>query len=121
MVETETGTATVEKCMAGNTADLQTTPSDPGTGQPAAAAAATVTASATVAAPPAAAEPPDTAVEAEGEAEARAERVLLLSPTGRDAAILKDQLVRRGYLVHICRDIAGLCEEIDAGAGSAFV
>jgi two-component system, sensor histidine kinase len=60
-------------------------------------------------------------VASESDADLLAERVLLLSPTGRDAAILKDQLVRRGFVVEICPDIAALCGAIDEGAGAAFV
>jgi len=63
----------------------------------------------------------DADVACDADADTLAERVLLLSPTGRDAAILKDQLVRRGFVVEICPDIAALCGAIDEGAGAAFV
>src|SRR5579859_1245780 len=49
------------------------------------------------------------------------ERVLLLTPTGRDAQLLSEQLSRRGFAVHVCRDLSELCEQVTRDAGAAFV
>ena len=44
-------------------------------------------------------------------------RVLVLAPTGRDAANSAKILVQAGLECLACRDIADLCAEMDAGAG----
>jgi len=47
------------------------------------------------------------------------ERVLVLAPLGRDAAIARSILTDAGLPVMICNDLACLCEELDEGAGDS--
>ncbi|MEZ0268255.1 MAG: ATP-binding protein [Phycisphaerae bacterium] len=56
-----------------------------------------------------------------GDAVDRPERVMLLAPTGRDAALLAGQLRRRGFVVDVCADHDDLCRAVRAGCGAAFV
>jgi signal transduction histidine kinase/CheY-like chemotaxis protein len=46
------------------------------------------------------------------------QRVLILAPSGRDAALLRDALIRAGALVHICTGSAELGLEFRNGAGA---
>jgi len=48
-------------------------------------------------------------------------RLLILAPVGKDAILTATKLRRAGMQCHICRDIATLAAEIDAGAGAALV
>jgi signal transduction histidine kinase/ActR/RegA family two-component response regulator len=49
------------------------------------------------------------------------ERVLLTCPAGRDAAMLAEQLGRRGLQVAVCPTISVLCAELKGGAGALFI
>ena len=54
--------------------------------------------------------------------ERRPERLLVLAPVGRDAALIGRALDRAGLAVTVCRDVGALCAEIDAGdAGAALL
>jgi signal transduction histidine kinase/ActR/RegA family two-component response regulator len=44
-------------------------------------------------------------------------RVLILAPTGRDAALTRQILDRAGLDNHECRDVDALCREVEAGVG----
>ena len=44
-------------------------------------------------------------------------RTLVHAPVGRDAVLTQDVLKRADLPCHICGDIAGLCEELEQGAG----
>jgi len=44
-------------------------------------------------------------------------RVLILAPTGRDAALTRQILDRAGLDNHECRDVEALCREAEAGVG----
>lgn len=48
-------------------------------------------------------------------------RVLILAPTGRDAAAAAEQLSATGLHVQVCRDLIGFVERLDEGAGSAVI
>jgi len=48
-------------------------------------------------------------------------RVLVLAPTGRDAAAAAEQLSANGLRIKICGDVIGLVEALDAGAGVAVI
>ncbi len=48
-------------------------------------------------------------------------RVVLLAPSGNDAAQVKDFLARAGIHASVCPDVAALCTQIDQGAGAAIV
>jgi signal transduction histidine kinase/CheY-like chemotaxis protein len=50
-----------------------------------------------------------------------AQRVLLLMPTGRDAALTRDMLVRHGVAAHVCASAGELERELHAGAGAVMV
>jgi signal transduction histidine kinase len=52
---------------------------------------------------------------------ARSERVLVLAPAGRDAAIAKAILDEAGHAVAICPDLPFLCGELEIGAGVAVI
>lgn len=49
------------------------------------------------------------------------ERVLVLTPTGRDAAMVKERLVVAGFAGEICEDIDGLVSALRNGAGVALI
>jgi signal transduction histidine kinase len=45
------------------------------------------------------------------------ERVLVLAPVGRDAALTCKILAAEGILAHVCRDLPELCSQVRLGAG----
>jgi signal transduction histidine kinase/CheY-like chemotaxis protein len=49
------------------------------------------------------------------------ERVLVLAPTGRDAALTRDLLVRNGFTAAVCSSVDELAVELRIGAGAALV
>jgi signal transduction histidine kinase/CheY-like chemotaxis protein len=49
------------------------------------------------------------------------ERVLVVAPTGRDAALTRSVLTEAGLACHACADLCGLCRELDAGAGAVLL
>jgi len=49
------------------------------------------------------------------------ERILVLAPRGRDAALAIRILTRAGLSCHVCADLADLVREADSGAGAALV
>ncbi|MBV8431311.1 MAG: response regulator [Solirubrobacterales bacterium] len=49
------------------------------------------------------------------------QRVLLLTPTGRDAELACQVLTREGFGCEICEDVAALGARVEAGAGVALV
>src|SRR5205085_2145445 len=49
------------------------------------------------------------------------ERILLLTPTVRDAAASRDLLTAAGLGSTVCADLAELCGELERGAGAAVV
>ncbi|HVS00761.1 MAG TPA: ATP-binding protein [Thermoanaerobaculia bacterium] len=49
------------------------------------------------------------------------ERILILAPTGRDAALACQMLDRQGFAPIACADQEELCREIEAGAGLVVV
>jgi signal transduction histidine kinase/ActR/RegA family two-component response regulator len=49
------------------------------------------------------------------------ERVLLLAPTGRDAAMAETVLAQAGIVACVCADSSELCREIEGGAGAALL
>jgi signal transduction histidine kinase/ActR/RegA family two-component response regulator len=51
----------------------------------------------------------------------QSERVLVLAPQGRDAAIAQAILEEAGHLVTICPDLPFLCRELDRGVGAALI
>jgi signal transduction histidine kinase/ActR/RegA family two-component response regulator len=46
------------------------------------------------------------------------ERVLVLAPTSKDAALASTVFRRAGVACHCCPDLAGVCAELDAGAAA---
>lgn len=52
---------------------------------------------------------------------AREEAILVLAPTGRDAALAAAVLAEHHLHAVVCRDIEALCAEIDVGAGAALL
>ena len=48
-------------------------------------------------------------------------RILILAPTGRDAALAGAALLGAGLSAEICADMNALCREIAAGAGAALI
>ena len=48
-------------------------------------------------------------------------RTLVHAPVGRDAAITADVLARASLPCEICRDVDGLCEELEQGAGAIIL
>jgi PAS domain S-box-containing protein len=48
-------------------------------------------------------------------------RVLILAPSGRDAAAAAEQLAAAGLHVKVCSDVAGLIEALNEGAGAAVI
>lgn len=55
------------------------------------------------------------------EAAPASECILVLAPSGRDAPLARAILENAGMTAAVCRDLAVLCEEIDAGAGAAII
>jgi PAS domain S-box-containing protein len=49
------------------------------------------------------------------------ERVLVLAPLGRDAAVAQTMLSEAGLTAHICNDLRHLMAELERGAGSAIL
>jgi signal transduction histidine kinase len=49
------------------------------------------------------------------------ERLLLLTPTGNDSADAYKVLTRAGFCVTECKSVAGLCGEIERGAGALLL
>ena len=49
------------------------------------------------------------------------DRVLILTPTGRDDRLLSDLLRNAGIRCEVCKDITGLTEEVALGAGAVLV
>jgi signal transduction histidine kinase/ActR/RegA family two-component response regulator len=56
-----------------------------------------------------------------GRLDAHSERVLVLAPHGRDAAVAADILSEAGLVAHICRDLTTLLNEMELGAGVAML
>jgi signal transduction histidine kinase/CheY-like chemotaxis protein len=52
---------------------------------------------------------------------ARAERLLILAPTGRDAELASAALGARGLACEVARDIASLCAALEEGAGAVLL
>jgi len=48
-------------------------------------------------------------------------RVLILAPSGRDAALAHDVFARAGIAAHVCADLAAVCAELDAGSGALLI
>jgi PAS domain S-box-containing protein len=48
-------------------------------------------------------------------------RVLILAPSGRDAAAAAEQLAAAGLHVQTCSDVVGLIERLNEGAGAAVI
>jgi signal transduction histidine kinase/ActR/RegA family two-component response regulator len=48
-------------------------------------------------------------------------RVLLLTPTGRDALVASGILGEAGIAAHVCAELGDLCVELERGAGAAIV
>ncbi|KYF84968.1 hypothetical protein BE17_07720 [Sorangium cellulosum] len=53
--------------------------------------------------------------------EPREEAVLVLAPTGRDAALAAGVLAEHGIRTVACSDIGSLCRELDVGAGAVLL
>jgi len=53
--------------------------------------------------------------------ESAAERVLVLTPTGRDAELLRDRIVAAGMSCEVCSDLHALLAGISVGAGAAVI
>lgn len=51
----------------------------------------------------------------------RAERILVLTPTGDDASVMSNILEERGHEVAVVQDLESLASEFDAGAGAAII
>jgi signal transduction histidine kinase len=49
------------------------------------------------------------------------ERVLMLAPTIKDAALSRSILERAGIACHCCADLAQICHELQAGAGAVLL
>jgi signal transduction histidine kinase len=54
-------------------------------------------------------------------ASTQSERVLVLAPSGRDAAIARTILEEAGRTATVCMDLACLCRELDDGVGAALI
>jgi PAS domain S-box-containing protein len=48
-------------------------------------------------------------------------RVLILAPTGRDAAAAAEQLAAAGLHVEVCTDLSGMIDKLSEGAGVAVI
>ncbi len=53
--------------------------------------------------------------------ESAADRVLVLTPTGRDAEMLGQRIVEDGMLCEVCADLPALVARLSSGAGAAVV
>jgi PAS domain S-box-containing protein len=53
--------------------------------------------------------------------QANSERVLVLAPLGRDAAVATTMLGEAGLTAHVCSDLKHLMAELERGAGSAIL
>lgn len=53
--------------------------------------------------------------------EAAAERVLILTPTGRDAKMICERLVADGLRCEVCADLQTLLASVSSGAGAAVI
>jgi signal transduction histidine kinase len=51
----------------------------------------------------------------------RDERILILAPTGRDAALTARFITGSGLASEVCADVEELCAKMSAGAGLAFI
>src|SRR5262245_49944187 len=49
------------------------------------------------------------------------QRVLVLAPTGKDAALTQSVLQRAGVVCHCCSDLAHVSQELQAGAGAVLM
>jgi PAS domain S-box-containing protein len=49
------------------------------------------------------------------------ERILVLAPTGRDAALACEVLTKEGFRADCCREIEDLCDGLVRGAGAALI
>ncbi len=49
------------------------------------------------------------------------ELVLILAPTGRDARLAANTLIKAGFITHICKNVSELCQKIKAGCGAAII
>jgi len=49
------------------------------------------------------------------------QRVLILTPKGRDAEVIRKLLLAQRRDVAVCRNVAGLADELETGAGAAVV
>lgn len=49
------------------------------------------------------------------------ERILVHTPTGRDADLARGAIERAGWSVAVCANLAALCREVEHGAGLAIV
>ena len=49
------------------------------------------------------------------------QRVLILAPTGRDAALIGKLLAENRLIAHPCRSLEELARELGAGAGTAII
>lgn len=49
------------------------------------------------------------------------EQVLILAPTGRDAALTRRILIEAGISSEVCKDMEGLCMGFDSGVGAALL
>jgi PAS domain S-box-containing protein len=54
-------------------------------------------------------------------ADPRETLVLVLAPTGRDAALIESILAKAGIAAEICADVVGLCRELASGAGAVLL
>ena len=52
---------------------------------------------------------------------ASSERAVILAPTGRDAAVAAALIKEAGFYANVCGDLAGLLQEMQAGAGLAVI
>ncbi len=49
------------------------------------------------------------------------ERVLVLTPTGRDARMVEERLVRAGFACEVCNDVNALLSALRSNAGAALI
>ncbi|HEX8088016.1 MAG TPA: ATP-binding protein [Blastocatellia bacterium] len=53
--------------------------------------------------------------------DSKEEQVLILAPTGRDAALTHQILIEAGISSEVCKDMEGLCLKFDTGVGAALL
>ncbi|HVG20413.1 MAG TPA: ATP-binding protein [Blastocatellia bacterium] len=53
--------------------------------------------------------------------DSKEEQVLILAPTGRDAALTHQILTEAGISSEVCKDMEGLCLELDRGVGAVLM